>query len=175
MIKVRIKEVDLGWDKLQADLKKIEELQAETGYTQSGGDFGMAGLAAVHEFGANIPVTEKMRKYLASQGLFLKADTKVIKIPERPFMRESFDRNIDTITKAGYALADKVLIGKIGPELAYEIWGDSYKSELQKGVITKGLNLKKNHPFTVERKGSDTPLVDKGRLISGIETKVVEK
>lgn len=44
-------------------------------------------IAAVHEFGCTIEVTPKMRAYLHYQGIHLKASTKYISIPPRPFLR----------------------------------------------------------------------------------------
>lgn len=50
-------------------------------------DLTNAQLGAIHEFGATINVTDKMRAYLHSQGLHLKADTQQITIPARSFLR----------------------------------------------------------------------------------------
>ena len=46
-----------------------------------------ASIAAVHEFGCTIGVTPKMRAYLHYNGVHLKASTKYIHIPARPFLR----------------------------------------------------------------------------------------
>lgn len=46
-----------------------------------------AQLGAVHEFGKEIEVTEKMRGYLHSIGIHLKKDTTHISIPARSFLR----------------------------------------------------------------------------------------
>lgn len=46
-------------------------------------------IAAVHEFGANIPVTPRMRGYLASQGLYLKSRPHISASPNvRSFGRD---------------------------------------------------------------------------------------
>lgn len=50
-----------------------------------------ANIAAVHEFGCTIPVTQKMRAYLHYQGIHLKASTQYINIPPRPFLRPIFN------------------------------------------------------------------------------------
>ncbi len=50
-------------------------------------DLTNAELGAIHEFGCTITVTEKMRKYLHSQGLHLKKDTTTVVIPTRSFLR----------------------------------------------------------------------------------------
>lgn len=52
-------------------------------------DLTNAELGAVHEFGATITVTEKMRRYLHSQGLHLKKTTMTVVIPARSFLRAS--------------------------------------------------------------------------------------
>lgn len=174
MLTVKIKDEDLGWEKIQSELKKLNERKSEIGYYQSGGGsgIGLAHLATIQEFGVKIPVTKKMRGFLWWKGFNA---PKVITIPERPSMRRSFDNNINNIKKLGFELAGKVIDLAIGAKTAYEAWGDFYKSELQKGITSKSLNLKANHPFTVEMKGSDTPLVDTGRLVNGSEVKVTRK
>jgi len=48
--------------------------------------------ASIHEYGVIIPVTDKMRGYMAAQGFPLSASTKFIKIPARPSMGPSFDQ-----------------------------------------------------------------------------------
>ena len=50
-------------------------------------DLTNANLGAIHEFGATINVTEKMRNYLHTIGIHLKPDTKKIVIPTRSFLR----------------------------------------------------------------------------------------
>lgn len=44
-------------------------------------------LGAIHEYGATIQVTEKMRNYLRSIGIYLKSETTTIVIPTRSFLR----------------------------------------------------------------------------------------
>lgn len=47
-----------------------------------------ADLGAIHEFGATINVTPRMRAFLNYMGVHLKKDTTQITIPERSFLRE---------------------------------------------------------------------------------------
>lgn len=64
------------------------------------GVFGSkAGIAAVHEFGKTINVTDKMRAYLRARGLHLRYSTLTIHIPERSFERSAFNENKDAIIK----------------------------------------------------------------------------
>ena len=53
-------------------------------------DLTMAHLGAIHEFGAVIQVTDKMRAYLHHMGVHLKAETTTITIPARSFLRDTF-------------------------------------------------------------------------------------
>ena len=56
-------------------------------------DLTMAHLGAIHEFGATIQVTDKMRAYLHHIGIHLKPETTTITIPARSFLRETFFNN----------------------------------------------------------------------------------
>ncbi len=64
------------------------------------GVFGESALvAAVHEFGCKIRVTEKMRKFLHAQGLHLRKETEYIIIPQRSYLRKTFDEQKDEIER----------------------------------------------------------------------------
>lgn len=56
---------------------------------QPGSSLTNAELGAVHEFGATINVTEKMRAYLHHIGIHLKPETTTITIPARSFLRNT--------------------------------------------------------------------------------------
>lgn len=62
----------------------------------------LVNIAAVHEFGCVIGVTEKMRYYLRIHGLYLKKTTTHIVIPPRPFLHpvledEKFQQKIKAV------------------------------------------------------------------------------
>lgn len=52
-------------------------------------DLTNAHLGAIHEFGATINVTPKMRAWLHYQGIHLKPETNTITIPARSFLRDT--------------------------------------------------------------------------------------
>lgn len=66
---------------------KVGIIGSEASQKAEGTDLTNAELGAIHEFGCTITVTEKMRKYLHSQGLHLKKDTTTVVIPTRSFLR----------------------------------------------------------------------------------------
>lgn len=124
-------------------------------------------IAAVQEFGANVPVTQKMRGYLASQGLFLKATTTHIRIPERSYIRAGWDQNEPTIVKKYTDLLGKAIANGVSPDALLDALGLESQGALQQ--FARDLSSPSNHPFTVEQKGSSNPLVDTGNLIASIE------
>ena len=68
---------------------KVGWIGKNAGQKVEGSDLTVAELAAVHEFGCTITVTEKMRNYLHSQGLHLRKDTMTVVIPTRSMLRAS--------------------------------------------------------------------------------------
>ncbi|MEK5148770.1 hypothetical protein MKX53_17455 [Psychrobacillus sp. FSL K6-4615] len=150
-----------------SDLSKAKQKKAKVGYMQ---DTELSMIASVHEFGARIQVTDKMRGYLASQGLHLKATTTHIVIPERSFLRTGTDANIDAIQAKAQELITDVVNGNVSVETFFEMLGLELKGKIQEYAID--LDNPVNHPFTVERKGSSNPLVDNGGLIQSMEVEV---
>lgn len=123
-------------------------------------------LAGIHEYGCRITVTEKMRNFLASQGLHLKKTTTHIVIPEHSFLRAGFDECQKSVTKKIEAVLPLVLCGKMPEEQFFDLVGTLLKSRIQE--YARKLNQPPNHPFTIERKGSSNPLVDTKDMINSI-------
>lgn len=66
---------------------KVGIIGKEAGQKHPDSDLTNAELGAVHEFGADIEITAKMRRYLASQGIYLNKWTYNVVIPTRSFLR----------------------------------------------------------------------------------------
>lgn len=128
-----------------------------------------AWLAGIQEYGCNIPVTPKMRAFLHSQGLHLKDSTKVIKIPERSFLRTGHDENVDRIMKQTDRAIKQVIDGKMSVDDMLDLCGEQFATAIKKYM--RDLSSPENHPFTKEQKGSSNPLIDTGGLLSSITWK----
>lgn len=124
-------------------------------------------IAVVQEFGANVPVTPKMRAYLASQGLFLKSTTTQIRIPERSFIRAGWDQNEPDITQKYADLLAQAISNGVSPDALLDALGLESQGALQR--FARDLSSPANHPFTVDQKNSSNPLVNTGNLIANIE------
>lgn len=129
-----------------------------------------AWLAGIHEYGCTIRVTPKMRAYLHGQGLHLKDSTTVIKIPERSFLRSTFDSENDRIMKQTERAIGQVVSGAMSVDDMLDLCGQQFATAI-KGKIVE-ISSPPNHPYTVEQKGSSNPLVDTGGLVESITWKV---
>ena len=125
-------------------------------------------LAGIHEYGCNIPVTDKMRAYLAAQGLYLKKSTKVIRIPERSFLRSGFDANHEKAVKQAERM---ISVGKFDADEVCAYVGLYLAQRIK--LFARDLKTPENHPFTVQQKnGKTNPLVNTGDMIGSITYRV---
>ncbi|KFI02014.1 hypothetical protein P8846_11130 [Bacillus spizizenii] len=127
-------------------------------------------IAAVHEFGCRIAVTDRMRNYLAAKGLYLKKETQYINIPERSFIRAGWDENEEEIVQKVEDLVNRALENGDSMNDIMETVGLLAKGRLQ--VYARDLRNPANHPFTTEEKGSSNPLVDTGEMIGSMDYEV---
>lgn len=129
-----------------------------------------AWLAAIHEYGCRINVTPKMRAFLHHQGFHLRAETTVIVIPERSFLRTGHDVNIKKIMDQSEVLLADVLGGTMSEDEFLKTIGVLMSSEIKD--YARNLRTPPNHPYTIKQKGSANPLVDSGNMIGGITYEV---
>ena len=123
-------------------------------------------LAAIHEYGCTIPVTQKMRAWFAYQGYPLKKSTTVIKIPERSFLRTGHDENVDRVISQTERAISQVLAGKMTVDDMLDLYGQQMSTAIK--TYMRDLNSPPNSGMTVDRKGSSNPLIDTGGLLESI-------
>ena len=93
-------------------------------------------------------------------------------VPERSFIRAWFDLNREKALDVMRRLMEAVVQGKRSKEQILELLGLAFVGEIQKRIAA-GIQPA-NSPYTIARKGSSTPLIDKGQLRSSITYKVQE-
>ncbi|CAG7592117.1 hypothetical protein PEPTYR26121_01498 [Peptoniphilus tyrrelliae] len=154
-------------------LKRIEDLTSlyvKVGILSSA-DGEILMIANVHEFGCDIPVTNKMRVFfLHNFGFWTKKD--VIKIPERSFIRTSFDENKDEIQTSGEDLIDMVIDGSLEVYKFYEILGETSVNAIKKFII-EGIDPPITQLTIDNKKGKSTPLINTSRLINAVDYEIV--
>lgn len=114
-------------------------------------DIFLVELAAIHEFGS--PAAH---------------------IPERSFIRRTFDTKHTEIRALATKLAAKIVDGKMDIDKALTVLGQFCAAEVKK-TITRDRIPPPLKPATIEAKGSNRPLVDTGRLLGAISYEVNSK
>ena len=167
-------EIDLidnsGLDEVIKNLEELEKYYVVIGVTsKAGGKLIM--IANVHEYGCDIPVTDKMRGFFAYNfDVHLKKDTRVIKIPERSFIRSGFDKYHQEF--ADYqALLMAVVNGDISAKEFYTSIGHKGAVTIQNFLVDE-VKSPANSGLTIRNKKSSNPLVDEGRLAGAIDYEV---
>lgn len=160
--------LDKALGEMEEKLNQLEKKTIEVGVLSNDSELQM--IANVHEYGASIRVTPKMRAWFAYNGYPLKVTTTTIEIPERSFMRTGrklYEKDIANKTKK---LMPDVLQGGVPVSLFMEMIGEEYAGKIQKNL--RDLSSPANSPMTVENKGSSNPLIDTGRLMGAIKSEV---
>ncbi len=89
-----------------------------------------------------------------------------VHIPPRPFLRYTFDHNLDNWTELAADLAFKVFIREISYQDTFPILGDAIVKDIKQTI--KEFSEPKNAPLTIANKGFDDPLIEKGELRDSI-------
>ena len=153
-------------DEVLKALEELESMYVVVGVLSSA-DGQLQMIANVHEFGCDIPVTDKMRNFFfAKFNVHLRKDTKVIRIPERSFIRSSFDKYESKLLEKGDLLTE-VVDGNISAREFYEFLGQTCVQIIQDFIVNE-VNSPANSALTIENKKSSNPLVQTGRLVNSI-------
>lgn len=193
----RVRVIDKGFRRALRSIKRLNGLEATIGLHpgQSGrkesGPIDNVGLGFVHEFGVTINHpggTDYMVSWsgggrsggMVGGGItFLpRGDPRsigrtrphIIRIPERSFMRSSFDKNVRKYQRGALREIKRAIIGKQSPEKAIGRLGEIVRADIIRG-INRGISppLK---PATIRRKRSSKPLVDTGQLKQALRVEV---
>lgn len=167
--------------KLLRELKKLHDRHAEVGVFEDAP--GLVAIAEMNEFGIDIRVTDEFSRMLHAladeHGLdksMLPKAGDVLRIPERSFLRSTFDSEKGKFDKAAREQALQVLTGKAD---AYEALRELGR-QVQKAIIDRVAagDFKPNDPFTIALKGHDRPLIGETGVLEttqGIRVRVIRK
>lgn len=95
-----------------------------------------------------------------------------VHIPSRPFLRDSVDANVDQINAFLQSMEKEILKGGSAEKVLKKI--GVFQKGLVQEEITKG-NFVPNSEATRKRKGSDTPLIDTGRMKQSVNYVIKKK
>lgn len=148
----KVIDIDLGFKEIVNNFKELKGSYVAIGLWGQGDDpaTNVAALGTVHEFGS-----QKM------------------KIPARPFMRRTYEHNVqqiaDEATKLLKELSDRIINSKT----VLMGLGAFYEGLMKETFVEGGFQVLKAQ--TIARKGSDTPLIDTGNLRSSIMFRIFVK
>lgn len=160
---------------LLKEIKKLQNSVIEVGVLGDN-DSHLLMVANVNEFGVDINVTEKMRAYLHTQGLHLKESTEKIRIPERSYIRKTFDTKYNKIVKEVEKGIQAVIAGRVSADRFLNLIGGVMADMVKETLVE--LRTPPNHPFTIKQKSTsagkgDNPLIGKtSRLFDSISYRI---
>ena len=137
------------------EIEKLKKLQVRVGYQQG---------KAFHE-------EEGKKVDLLDVAMFNELGTS--RTPSRPFMRDSVDDNIDSITKFCQAQIKGIANGSKDAESALNAIGVMQVGLVQKTIVEG--NFVPNAPSTIAKKGSDKPLIDTGLMRQSVHYVITNK
>lgn len=152
---------DRGW---RAMIKAVDALAGGNSYAKVGV------LADDSKGGAHVDDTEELTE--AELAGILEFGTSDGRIPERSFVRSTFDEQREVLTDMGAKLLFQIIEGKISLGNALNAMGAKLAAEIKKKVTVEGVPPP-NAESTIEAKGSDRPLVDTGRMINAVTWQLV--
>ena len=172
-VKFDIKDVNKLSKNLVKELKSVKGARA--GVLDSNKRYPNDGItveenALIQEYGAVIPVTQKMKNWFYHQGV--QKSNRPIVIPPRPFLRNTIKNNEKKWVKyvknnldidESNGMTFKMIAGKLG--------------EVIKKDIVESINSNippPNSQFTIDHKGSSGTLRDTGYLRDSIKSEVIK-
>lgn len=147
-------------------------------------DFDLAALGALQEYGADIEITPKMARFLGAKarklGLPKRTQTGngYVHIPARSFLYEPIVGDSKGFRKEIFKEIDEfamMYIAEYGDyEILAKIIGIAGLNRIQEAFKNGGINGEwpANSALTIAAKGSESPLIDTGRLRNRISYKV---
>ena len=162
-------EIDKGWNKILKE-HKINEIKIETGLWGEGNDAknNLAYLASIHQFGATIPVTAKMKGYFAAVFHIRKSNRPIV-IPKRPFVSNAMDKNETKIKNFILSEYKKVVDGKQTMKAMVNRIEITHEGQMKKSITE--FSYTPNSFMTTTIKGSSKPLIDDGTMRNSIKYK----
>ena len=128
-----------------------------------------------NEFGANIKVTKKIVLKAPSGQTFVFQPGKIIKIPERSFLRKACKgRNVNHIASKANQGLKELMDGPVNG--GFRTWVKIGKTvqDIIQNEIAFGSHVP-NSPITIAMKGSSDPLINTGKMFDAMKYKIKKR
>lgn len=151
-----VKVVDKGWDGIIRDLREIGNSYAKVGLPHDGTTSGRHSMAELIEVG-----------YAQEFG------SERHNIPERSFMRLSFDQKRNTITQLQQQAVDKVRTGVSTARAALTELADEGVQIIKQKIYDQDSSWPELSKKTIAKKGTTVKLIETGQMVNSMQHKVV--
>ncbi len=154
MSKSAVRDIDHGWADLAAEVKRIKGSHVDVGFMQGetreddGETSSMVTVAVANEYGTP-------------------------DIPERSFMRSTFDRLRDRLAKVAAGEVTAITSGKRTVDTSLRLMGEYFQGEVIRTI--RNHPPPPNAPETIARKGSSGTLIDSGQMAQSVRYRVKAK
>lgn len=151
-----VQDTDMGFDRILEDLKKLGGYSILTGIQES------AKTGAIVKGDRKLKAGQSIAQYAAENEFGTR------KIPERSFMRSSFDENVNKIANAANNQIALVIVGKKSINQALHVLEIALQQMVQNKI--RAIQTPPNSPVTIAIKGSSKPLIDFGNMIASVRS-----
>jgi hypothetical protein len=158
----KVEVIDLGWNRIKKEIALMDGSYTKIGFPENGivkqtsksskkkdhitEMSDMVTIASVHEFGA--PNRN---------------------IPERSFLRSTYDENIAKIKDIQEKELNKIIAGRTTVNMSLSKLGEWFTAKVKRKI--RDIKTPPNKPATIKRKGSSNPLIDTGQMIQTVTHK----
>jgi len=146
----KVTEKDMGWQRIKLDFEQLKGKGVKVGLMGQEEVDGVAVVdyAAYNEFGTRY-------------------------IPPRPFMATTADRYRDGIYQYTATLVGSMIDGKYNANQVLTYMGMWYQAKVQLTIRDAKQWAVPNLPATIKAKGSDSPLIDTGRMVQSVRYEII--
>ncbi len=156
-----VRTIDHGWEKFKREMAKIKGAHTKVGVQDGALHLGEQTRDSKGRFG------ERKKADLALIAAANEFGTRDGRIPERSFLRSTFDEQLNNIVKLKDKLFTMLVNQQIGSVQALALLGQFFQDKVKKKINS---NVPPpNAPSTIAAKGSSKTLIDSGQLLQSIQ------
>ncbi len=171
-------DIDLGWKDILKELRGLSKKEIKAGI-QGGktkdGTADIVTVAAVQEFGAMIfqhPGEVTVYRKVKKDGSTHRSMGRLILIPERSFIRATFDEKYDEIGEHAEAAVTAIINGT-DVSKALTLTGQYIEGEIKRKIGSGPFTP--NSPATIRKKKSSKPLIDTGHMRQSVRYEIGDR
>jgi len=157
---IKVIDKDRGWKFLKSRLQRLDEQGVDIGY------WGEDKYPPRPDDGPNAKV-----QTVVNVAVMNELGTE--RAPARPFMRQTFRTNFENLNQAIRVLYYQMIANPaVSPDSLLRRLGSAYRKDMQRTIADAKSWAVPNAPATVKKKGHDSPLLERYRMIARIKMRL---